>query len=278
MNVYFGFINGLKLGKHHLYSNFANSLSGRLPNNQMKSFLKKLVNGCLSPFNLKMVRARNNNFSGISLFDDLTQIFNKDSPVCLDVGANKGQTIESLLKVFSKPMIHAFEPSAKTFQILQSKKFCDQVFLHNYALGKVRQKREFYNYENSCLSSFLPLDSNEENRYRSVAIDNKEIVEVDTVDRFLQQFNFNEIDLLKIDTQGFDLDVLLGAKDALQNRAIRTVLVELNFVRKYIGQGRPEDIIHLLKENNMLIVDYYEKIRRRQNRTIAWCTALFERC
>lgn len=241
----------------------------------MKSHLKKFVNGCLSPFNLKVVRALNKTLSGVHLFDDLKQIINKDSPVCLDVGAHEGQTIDSLLKVFSNPFIHAFEPSTKIFQILHSKKFCDRVFLYNLAFGKERKKRDFFNYNNSCLSSFLPLDSDAENRFRLVGLESKETVEVDTVDRFLQQKNIDDVDLLKIDTQGCDLEVLLGAKDAFQNSVIQNVLVELNFVRMYEGQSTPEDIIHLLIENNILLIDYYEKVR--QNKTLAWCTALFGR-
>ena len=148
--------------------------------------------------------------------------------------------------------------------------------IHNIALGKERQNREFLNYKNPFLSSFLPLDSSEENRYRSVVLESKEMVEVDTVDGFLHRKNINDVDLLKIDTQGFDFEVLLGAKEALRNGVIRNVLVELNFVRKYEGQSAPEDIIHFLNENNIFLIDYYEKVR--QNVTLAWCTALLKRC
>ena len=238
----------------------------------MKGYLRKFIDGCLSPFNLKVVDA---NLFGFNLFNDLRQIIDKDSPVCLDVGANVGQTIESLLKVFSKPVIHAFEPSTKTFQILQSKKYGSRVFLHNMALGKERERRQFFNYNSSELSSFLPLDTDKENRFREDGLASKEIVEVDTVDRFLQQNNIAKIDLLKTDTQGFDLEVLLGAKDALQNGCIRNILVELNFVKLYVGQSSAEDIIYLLKQNNFVLIDYYEKVR--QDKKLAWCTAFFNR-
>ena len=238
----------------------------------MQQYLRKFIDGCLSPFNLKVVPA---NLFGFNLFHDLRQVINKDSPVCLDVGANVGQTIEALLKAFSDPLIHAFEPSTKTFQVLQSKKYGNRVFLHNMALGKERQRRQFFNYNSSELSSFLPLDPDKENRFRKDGLESKEIVEVDTVDRFLQQNNMVKIDLLKTDTQGFDLEVLLGARDALQNGCIRNILVELNFVKLYVGQSSAEDIIYLLKQNNFALIDYYEKVR--QDKKLAWCTAFFKR-
>lgn len=241
----------------------------------MKNILKKFANGCLSPFNLKVMRIRNTIVSGVDLFNDLSIIINKDSPVCLDVGANEGQTIESLLKVLKNPHIYSFEPSSKTFQILQSKKFCDRVLIYNFAFGRERQKREFFNYNSSCLSSFLHLDTDNENRFRLESLENKEIVQIDTIDRFLQEKHINVVDLLKIDTQGFDLEVLLGATNALKCGVVRNVLIELNFVKMYEGQNSEEEIIHLLKENNILLIDYYEKIR--QKKTLAWCTALFGR-
>ena len=237
--------------------------------------LKKIVNRCLDPVKLKPVRARNNSRFGVNLFDDLGQLIKKESPVCLDVGANKGQTIDSLRKAFRDPYIYAFEPSTKTFEILKSKKFGERIFLYNKALGKKRQNREFINYNRHTLSSFLPLDSDEENRFREEAVNNKEIVEVETIDGFLQHENIGDVDLLKIDTQGFDLEVLLGARNALQSGAIRNVLIELNFVRMYEGQCSPEDIVSILKENDIFLIDYYEK--ERQNYKLAWCTALFGR-
>jgi hypothetical protein len=80
---------------------------------------------------------------------------------------------------------------------------------------------------------------------------------------------------LKVDTQGYDLEVLLGAEESLKNGLIKNVIVELNFVRMYKGQSSAKEIIDLLARYNILLIDYYEK--ERQNNTLAWCTALFGR-
>ena len=42
------------------------------------------------------------------------------NPIIIDVGANKGQTIDFFLKIFSKPKIYAFEPS-DTYKFIKNK-------------------------------------------------------------------------------------------------------------------------------------------------------------
>ena len=64
----------------------------------MTSFIRTLVNTVLSPFNIRVVCIPRNAISGFLLFEDLKKVINTESPVCLDVGANKGQTIDSLLE------------------------------------------------------------------------------------------------------------------------------------------------------------------------------------
>jgi len=239
----------------------------------MRAAFKKIINNALGLLGLKLVRTSGERLSGVYLFEDLKTIINKETPVCLDVGANEGQTVSALCEVFSNPLIHAFEPSTEIFQTLRSKKSTGRVFLHNVALGIKQQKRQFNNYEKSCFSSFLPFDPGADDGFRLIGLHGNEMVEVDTVDRFLQQNDIHDVDLLKIDTQGFDLEVLSGAVNALQKGIVRNVLVELTFVKMYEGQSTPEDIIQLLKQHDIVLVDYYEKVW--MNNRLAWCTALF---
>ena len=51
---------------------------------------------------------------------------------------------------------------------------------------------------------------------------------VTTVDEFSSQNKIDRIDVLKIDTEGFDLVVLEGARSMLQKRAIKFIYVEFN--------------------------------------------------
>ena len=178
-----------------------------------------------------------------------------------------------MVAIFKRPYIYSFEPSNNLFDVLHSRDYGDKVFLFNYALGAKNQEREFINYQNSCLSSFLPLDPNEENRFREVMEDSREMVQIKTIDTFLSEQNIRKVNLLKIDTQGFDLDVLFGAEKVFKAGIIDFVLIEINFVKMYQEQATAQDIISLLEGNGLFLIDYYEKVR--QGKTLAWCTALF---
>ena len=48
-----------------------------------------------------------------------------------------------------------------------------------------------------------------------MSLDSEEDVYVETLDRFLAQQKIEHVDIFKIDTQGFDLEVLLGAAVSL---------------------------------------------------------------
>jgi len=241
----------------------------------MKKIIKNVVNWPLKKMGLKIVRERLEAISYSRLFDDLPTLFNTQSPMVLDVGANVGQTVDSILEVFERPIIHAFEPSSSVFVQLTKKRYRGSIFLHNLALGERDEQREFINYKWSTMSSFLELSRHESNRFKDVEIDEKEIVTVATVDGFVTSQKIEKVDLLKIDTQGFDMRVLKGARESLASGVVDHVLVELNFVEMYDHQSSFYEVIDLLESNGLFLIDYYEKIREKH--TIAWCTALFGR-
>lgn len=236
--------------------------------------LKPAINRLLYPLNLRISRAYKGRFTGLHLFSDLRVLIDAKSPVCLDVGANVGQTIENLQRTF-RALIHSFEPAKKTFAVLRSRGYGDRVHLHNHALGRNCEQREFINYSGSTLSSLLPVHTGEQNPFREVAERDREVVRVETVDSFLDRHDIARVHLLKVDTQGFDLDVLQGARHSLQQGRISYVLVEVNFAQLYDGQASAADIFGYLQRHDMQLIDLYEK-EHRKNR-LAWCSALFGR-
>jgi hypothetical protein len=76
----------------------------------------------------------------------LRRIVNSTAPMCLDVGANEGQTIRLLNRVFQNPMIYAFEPSPGCFASLSSRFQSDHVKLYNVAMGDSANTLELNEY------------------------------------------------------------------------------------------------------------------------------------
>ena len=104
---------------------------------------------------------------------------------------------------------------------------------------------------------------------------NRTVVTTRAVDSIIRDVGVSQIDLLKIDTQGWDYEVLLGAQRALADGRVAAVMVELNFIPMYRGQRFGETISSYLREQEFHLIDFYEKVR--QGRHLAWCSALFSR-
>ncbi|MBC7568307.1 MAG: FkbM family methyltransferase [Spirosoma sp.] len=214
---------------------------------------------------------------GYDLARDLALVVPKQNPLCFDVGANRGQTIKVLQDCFANPSIHAFEPSSATFAGLSKQSFGTggTVSLHQLAFGEAVGQQTFHNYGTSELSSLLPLNRNQsESIFADQTTVSEETVSVDTLDHFCAERDITHIDLLKIDTQGYELSVLRGGASLLGAGRVSAVLLELNFSPLYHGQSDPLAVLTFLRDHKLRLVDFYEK-ERMKNRELSWTTALF---
>lgn len=147
-----------------------------------------------------------------------------EDPLCLDVGANIGQTVRELHAAWPAATIHAFEPFALPFWRLDA--LCRQLpgtVAVQQALGAAPALLQVAPHPQSVLSSL-----------RSPAEDTSEPAErisVTTVDDYCDRLAIGPIGILKSDTEGFDLDVLRGASRRLAAQEIDFVHVEVTFDR-----------------------------------------------
>lgn len=220
--------------------------------------------------------------TGFDLAHDLQQLITKERPLCLDVGANIGQTIEEFTTWLVNPVIHSFEPSSEIFPILEEKKreagiSWNNVHLYNYALGSKIEERELTNYENNQLSSLLSLENTKENPFQGDRnrVKSTEKVAIRTVDDFLTSNNIEHVDLLKMDTQGFDFQVLKGAEESIKAKKIDYIFLEMNFVPMYEGQGGACELISYLETLGQKVVGFYDIYRPTGANHIAWTSTLF---
>ncbi len=167
-----------------------------------------------------------------------------DFDVVLDVGANRGQYAIELRKNagFTKKIV-SFEPMSDAYHQLSEQMRGDTKWEgRNWAMGRERGTQEINIAGNSASSSLLdmlPTHSDVVTGSRYVA---KEEIEVHVLD---QEFsNFTEEGqqvLLKVDTQGFELEVLLGATESLQK--IAALQLEISLLPLYEGAPLIEDIV-----------------------------------
>jgi FkbM family methyltransferase len=140
--------------------------------------------------------------------------------VVFDVGANDGRTVLRLQEVLGGPRFHAFEPVEATYQTLVRRtSHLPNVTSHHLALGAHPGRQAIYLNQMHALNSFA-------RGWTDEPIGDEE-VEIDTVDRVMAALSVDFIHLLKVDTEGFELEVLKGAERALETGRIALVQLEV---------------------------------------------------
>ena len=162
-----------------------------------------------------------------------------DPRVCIDVGANKGGYSEALLTL-TRCVVIAFEPLPQAFQSLVrlQKRFPNRLIAINEGLADRAAELELhFGAGDSPLASF----STEINEIDYVGSENRNIVKVraNTLDTFFQghSHDFGDIDLLKIDTEGFEYEVLKGAQNTIRERKPKFVQIEWNWHQLFRGHS-----------------------------------------
>lgn len=184
--------------------------------------------------------------SGEDMLHDVNVMLGKPkAPVLLDVGANIGQTIDAFHLAFDSPRIIAFEPSPRTFAALRQT-HSHKAELHNLAMGERCGTMPFHvTAKHSVNDSLLPMPGADST-----------IVEVQV--RTIDDFGLDRIDFLKIDTQGYDLNVLRGASRMLAERRIRAFCAELIFHEMYVGQPAFTELLEFARGTGYECLGFYD--------------------
>lgn len=170
----------------------------------------------------------------------------------LDVGANKGQFAMEIRKRGYRGRIESFEPLSSAMSVLKQNASLDPLWkTHAYALGSQSCTREINVSANQPSSSFLQLDNSISNASTvNLNYVSTEMVQIRKLDDVYQRIKSDAKSIyLKIDTQGFEKDVILGASDSL--RDIKVVQMELPFVANYQGEALVEEMISLMRKLNL---------------------------
>jgi len=179
-----------------------------------------------------------------------------ERPVAADVGANTGQTVDHLRAFFKRPVVHSFEPGPTAFSTLERRMSGDaDVHLNNCALGSQPGTVELNEHVASDMSSMLEIGSDGWGEVKA-----RVPVEVRTLDEYCSEHEVERLDLLKSDTQGYDLEVLKGATGLLERRGIHLVLIEVNMTEIYAGAPRADEILAFTQDNGLYLVAFYNLI------------------
>jgi FkbM family methyltransferase len=145
-----------------------------------------------------------------------------------DVGANVGQTWEGFRHNEPNAKIYCFEPVLEIFKELKNKAGKDKnCVFENIAFGDVPGEKtiKLFGIEHSALNSLKDGLMNYDTNAR------EEIIKIDTLDNYCSKNRIDKIDFLKIDTEGYELNVLEGAKEMLSTASVSFIYCEIGFLK-----------------------------------------------
>lgn len=196
--------------------------------------------------------------------------------VLIDAGARGGA---GELKRLA-PWVHAygFEPHPESFQELPlaAGPYARQQYLP-LALGAKAGRQTLHLTRHPSYSSFLEVDWAVHRRHLRLMplyeqwkamlepVGQAE-TEVQTLDQVAEEQGIRHIGLLKLDTQGTELDILRGTQALLEEKRISLIKCEVSFIPFYKGQCLFEDVSRFLKGHGYVFVDclYYPEVAHQR--------------
>ena len=157
----------------------------------------------------------------------LSHFHNAKKGVIFDVGANVGSYSKSLRKLNPNVEIYCFEPHPRTFKKLLSNVTDLKINSFNVGVGSADVVLKLYDYANDDGSSHASL-------YKDVIeqIHNGQViaheVTVISLDTFVSEHKIDRVALLKIDTEGHELEVLKGFQQFIINNKVDLIHFEFN--------------------------------------------------
>ncbi len=202
------------------------------------------------------------------------ELLKNKADVIFDVGANKGDTTLKYLNIFPNAKIHSFEPFPESYEIfIRRHKESLNVLLNKYALSNSIGRASLNINKSVDTNSLLKSKKIGATSDKSCISIGQIEVETNTIDNYCIQHNIKEIDILKIDVQGSEIEVLKGALNMFKKEGIKLIYIETYFKEQYVNQPLFHDISKLLYDHNFILQDIYDPYFSKNN--MIWCDSIF---
>jgi len=163
----------------------------------------------------------------------------------VDVGANRGQFALFALNSFPSATVHSFEPLPEALEVLgRLARSEHRLRIHPVAIGARSGDETLHVAAAGDSSSLLPITQLQTDLFPGTHEVGTATVPVLTLAEALSSTELQPPAMLKVDTQGTELEVLQGAGPILTSFA--TILVEASFLRFYEGQALASEIVAFL--------------------------------
>ena len=208
------------------------------------------------------------------------QAFFKHLNICsvLDVGANSGEFALSLRDGGFTGNIISIEPLSSAHQklVIRSRRDPRWTVVPRCAVGNFSGSIDINISRNSASSSILGMNLIHTQAEPNSVYVSSETCNIALLDDLILDYSFPLPLLIKIDVQGYELQVLEGSSKAL---AIADgVLIELSLVAVYEGQALWLEVVDFLKGHDFVLWGLYNGFTDPNSGQSLQINALFKKC
>lgn len=188
--------------------------------------------------------------------EHLTVLRNLQVDTFIDIGANRGQFSLAATYMFPESTIFSFEPlpsARRVYDLIFESK--DAVHIFEFAIGNQAKENVMHISRKEDSSSLLEISQRQVDIFPGTDRERITHVQVRRLGDCINSDELGSNTFLKIDVQGYELEVLLGASELLSY--ISYVYVECSFVELYKNQATASQVIGYLVDNSFTLSGIY---------------------
>ena len=197
---------------------------------------------------------------------EIINIFGSKIDVFFDVGAHRGETIKFINSFITVRNIYAFEPLKRNFKkLLKNTRYLilrkeAKIFFFEMALGEFKEKKKMKEMDESSSSTLNEINTNSKYFKRKKAVLGlgtaktfyfEREVNIIKASSVIKEHKVKSIDLLKIDTEGYEFSVIKGFEKSLNK--VKVILFEHHYNLMIKKKYTFSDINNYLKKNNFIL-------------------------
>ena len=196
----------------------------------------------------------------------------REAGYIVDAGANVGQTAKLIIQYFPRASVYCFEPVSSTCsQLTENMRKSRNVECIAKALGERPAKQTIQLHHFSEINTLVKNDV----RTHDLTGETEEI-DIVTLDGFCATRKIPHLDVLKLDVQGWELNVLLGCSELIRAKKIRFVYSEVAFNSSESDMQHFSELDTFMESSGFMLSGFYEPFRFGDRREfLGFCNALY---
>lgn len=235
----------------------------------------------------------------------LKKLITKETPVILDIGANVGQSLAEFRSIWPESIVHCFEPQIECwnqwYEVQKSHPQKSSILNKIAVSNENLESKDFYFHDvedlkseglarqtgisgfnkindksddSVLLNSFSKASGDDLNIYLQ-GINKHRAVKTIRMDKYLESSNLKQIDLVKIDTQGHEVEVLDGFGERLED--VKVIITELMLFDYYEKKLNISDIEKFLIKYGFELYDISKISKNPMNYRTDWVDLIYKK-